>query len=175
MRSGADGNNSYSSGFMPNAVEIQAMQDQAIAKGYTITPTWDKTPLFGRKRLTIEMRTNPDTGVKTPVIVPAVAPSTATPALTGPTPNTQTITPQGPTIINTDGIPLNEPMTVPEGWDTSYTAPENTFTEAAASVAGLKRHGGALNRFLPKHQVDGNTNSEEGDLIGKFTYKEKDQ
>ena len=175
MYNGADGNNSYSSGFMPNAVEIQAMQDQANAKGYNITPTWDKTPLFGRKRLTIEMRTNPNTGQKTPVITnaPDWHPPIAAPASTGPTPNTQTITPQGPTIINTDGIPLNEPMTVPEGWDTSYTAPENTFTEAAASVAGLKRQGGALNRFLPKHQLTGSTDSEEGDLIGKLKYKEK--
>ena len=164
MRSGADGNNSYSSGFMPNAVEIQAMQDQANAKGYNITPTWDKTPLFGRKRLTIEMRTNPDTGVKTPVIVPAVAPAVVPPTATN------SLSSDAISDIKMKNLKENKNLNFDNtGASTTHSGLFN-FDNTGSPIQGssLYNHG-----FLRKHQTDGNTDSEKGDLIGKFTYKEK--
>jgi len=201
MYNGADGNNSNSSGFMPNAAEIQAMQNQAFAKGYNITPTYGKT-LFGRKKLTIEMRTNPVTGEKTPVITnndnskKYFYPETfvgAEDTRQFNHPNTYVgseINPINNSVVPASAVNPNVPLT-----QTDFEKPyvdlinqnRNTVTPIVEDVTQTRSNiaenqyefdkkynqGGALNRFLPQHRFTGSTDSEKGDLIGKFTYKEK--
>ena len=172
-------------GYMPTPQDIQAMQAQASQMGYGLKVTEKPRFLgFGPKKIIIETTFNPNTGKveETPKVVDE------TPAPAAP------VSP----IIDYKGIPINEPVTVPEGWVTDTPVESNVPTQPVTSpvtggnydfvqISGSnppmskeefmkgkiqqdlseQKYGGLM-RFLPKHDMLGQTGGYEGKPVNSI-------
>ena len=162
-------------GYVPGVGDLAAMQEQANRMGYEFTGK-SRPTLFGGRKVVIKTHYNPATGVvenkpavvDTPVNTPANTPVVAGMAsdaqgnsvMVNQTPFTTVIPSREDQIIqNLDakGFYINHP-TVPSTYAPT-SEPRQGFENADEEPwhPPLQRQGGALNKFLPKHQVMGET------------------
>jgi hypothetical protein len=172
-------------GYVPGVGDLAAMQKQANSMGYAFTGK-SRPTLFGGRRVVIKTHYNPATGKveNKPVIEESAEPATSNLGLTdfqksneGASAGMASDSEGRDIMVNqepfTTNIPSREDLIAQglerRGFFVNYPVVPNTNAPTANPIRGfenadeepwhppLQRQGGALNRFLPKHQVMGET------------------
>lgn len=162
-------------GYVPGDLDLRAMEEQAMKMGYDFYGK-SRPTLFGGRKVVIKTHYNPATGkvenkpavVDTPVNTPVDSPVVAGMAsdsegrdvMVNQQPFTTVLPSREDQIIQgleNRGFYVNYP-TVPST-SAPTSEPRQGFENADEEPwhPPLQRHGGALSRFLPKHQVLGET------------------